>query len=267
MFNEKGVKEAFERVKLDIFNLTNELSQTRQEISNIQRELQDLIESFNAFRLNFLINSVPTHTPTDTSQNQTNPVNPTHTPTVPLEVKGLKYPNFELSMRNVGVPTDRQTDQQTVQQTDLPTEIEVEQSIINQNYLSQTSVSSGVDYPPKFSSNAKNSFSKASEILDSLDVLKKEIRLKFKGITQQEMLVFSSIYQLEERFSEGVEYRQIAIKLGLSESSIRDYVQKIISKGIPILKTRLNNKKILLSISPELKKVATLDTLIRLREI
>jgi hypothetical protein len=170
-------------------------------------------------------------------------------------------------MRNVGVPTDRQTNQQTNQQTHSASRNPYSSEKESYSYSPQTSVSFEAPSPSAPLSPVKDSFSKASEIFESLDAIKKEIRLKFKNITQQEMLVFSSIYQLEEKFSEGVEYRQIALKLGLSESSIRDYVQKIISKGIPILKTKLNNKKILLTISSELKKVATLDTLIKLRDL
>jgi DNA-binding Lrp family transcriptional regulator len=81
------------------------------------------------------------------------------------------------------------------------------------------------------------------------------------------MLVFSTIYQLEEAFPEGVEYKQIASKLGLSESSIRDYTQKLMGKGIPVDKIKLNNKKILLKISSKLRNIAQLETIIKLREL
>jgi predicted transcriptional regulator len=107
----------------------------------------------------------------------------------------------------------------------------------------------------------------ATEILNSLDNLRKEVRLKFKAITPQEMCVFSTLYELEQNYFEGVEYEQIASKLKLSPSSIRDYIQRLISKGVPILKDKINNKKILLRISPELKKIVTLDTIIKLREL
>ena len=80
------------------------------------------------------------------------------------------------------------------------------------------------------------------------------------------MLVFSTIYALEEQYRE-VDYNKLALKLGLSQSSARDYVQKLINKGIPITKEKLNNKKILLHISPELKKIASLNTIVQLREI
>ena len=80
------------------------------------------------------------------------------------------------------------------------------------------------------------------------------------------MLVFSTIYQLEDQAIEA-DYRFIAQRLGLSESSIRDYVKKLISKGIPVVKNKVNNKKITLGISPNLKKIAPLQTITRLREL
>ena len=246
MFNERGVKEAFDKVKQDIFNLGREISSMKTEFLDIKDELKLLKASVDSLKLSIL---TPSDSQTDRQIIPTHSGSPTDNPTVPCEIGGLKYPNLDISMRNRGVPTDRQTDQQT----------------------DNSAHSASVYLPPAIqeshSPSLSDSFLKATEILDSLDNLKKEIRLKFKTITQQEMLVFSSIYQLQERQPEGVEYRHIASRLGLSESSIRDYVQKIISKGIPVDKTKLNNKKILLKISPELKKVATLDTLIKLREL
>jgi len=80
------------------------------------------------------------------------------------------------------------------------------------------------------------------------------------------MLIFSTVYQLEE---EGfiVDYPLVASKTNLSESSIRDYTQRIIAKGFPVIKEKINNKRIILHISPELKKIASLNTIITLREI
>ena len=103
-------------------------------------------------------------------------------------------------------------------------------------------------------------------MLDSLDNLKKEIRLKFKRLTDQEMTVFTTLYQLSE--SENyADYRAISTKLNLSESSIRDYIGRLIKKGIPVEKTKINNKTIQLSVSSNLKKIATLPTILKLREM
>ena len=64
-----------------------------------------------------------------------------------------------------------------------------------------------------------------------------------------------------------VDYKIISVKLGLSESSIRDYVGKLMKKGIPIEKIRLNNKNVRLSISEDLKKIAPLSTILQLRDL
>jgi len=251
MIDEEGIKRAFDKVKIDIFTLGNEISQLKTTILELKAQLNAINESLDKLKISFLINKEtnkgtinyqtvnPTDIPTDEPKKPTNSAIPTDTPTVPMEIKGLKYQNFGISTGNHGVPTDKPTDRQTNQQTD---ELGEERPLTKH-------------------------IQDASMILNSLDSLKKEIRLKFKQITQQEMLIFSTIYQLEEQFPEGVEYKQIARKLKLSESSIRDYTKKLINKGVPINKIKLNNKKILLKISPELKNIASLETLLRLREI
>ena len=224
---EERIKEAFSKVKQDILILGNELSQIKLEI----HEIKQLLEVFHDELSTSTLRQI----------NPTHPANPTDNPTVPYEIGGLKSPNFGTSIGNQGVPTDRQTDRQT----DNPT-----------HFL-----------PEIPSKNIETSLQEATEILESLDALKKEIRFKFKRITSQEMLVFSTIYQLEEQDPNSVTYRQIALKLKLSESSIRDYVLRMINKGIPIKKYKINNKKLILSISSELKKIATLSAIIRLREL
>ena len=126
----------------------------------------------------------------------------------------------------------------------------------------------GMQIPLKSSPSIlpQNSIDNAVNILNSLDNLKKEIRLKFKRLTEQELLIFSTIYQFDEEFGFS-DYRGISQKLNLSESSIRDYVQRLIKKGIPIEKNKINNKTIQLSISNNLKKIATLPTILQLRDL
>ena len=81
------------------------------------------------------------------------------------------------------------------------------------------------------------------------------------------MLIFSTIYTLGEQKNTEITYKIIATQLSLSESSIRDYINKLINKGIPIEKTRQNNKIILLKISQDLKNITTLATIQSLRII
>ncbi len=241
---EEKIKEAFFKIKQDMDNLGNQVKELKQEISQINGFMQQIndeimqlkLENYQKISKNSDLNT-STHNSTHPKKTSTHPATSTH----PQEIEGLKNQNLIISTGNRGVSTDRQTDRQTVRQIDF-----------NQNNIQKP---------------IQTQISEASEILDSLDHIKKDIRNKFKKITSQEMLVFSTIYQLEEQDIEEVDYKEIAKKLNLSQSSIRDYVNRLIIKGIPIIKQKLNNKKIILHISPELKKIATLDTIIELRGI
>ena len=102
--------------------------------------------------------------------------------------------------------------------------------------------------------------------LNSLDNIRKEIHLKFKHLTDQEMRVFSVLYGLEEQNME-ITYKTLSIKLFLSESSIRDYINKLINKGIPIEKMKKDNKIIYLKISNELKDLVSLSSILELRSL
>jgi predicted transcriptional regulator len=162
---------------------------------------------------------------------QTHPT-PASTHKLPLEA--LKPQNLHISTGNEGASTDRQTDRQTHRQTQKTPE------------------------------NQENSFENALEILNSLDDIKKEVRLKFKRLTEQ--VIFSTIYQIEEEQGYA-NYKLIATKLDLTESSVRDYVGRLIQKGIPVEKKKVNNKQIQLFISQNLKKIAPLSTILQLRDL
>ncbi len=183
----------------------------------------------------------PTHPENNSTNRQEIPTNPAYN----APYNALKGKNQVVSIGNEGVPTDRQTNQQTNQQTDKGSH--------NPIFFSQVNLH-------------QNSIDDAAKILDSLDNIKKEVRLKFKKLTDQEFLVFSTIYQLSEE--EGyTDYKALSTKLNLTQSSIRDYVGRLLKKGIPLEKTRINNKTIHLSISSSLKKVASLSTILQLRTI
>ncbi len=168
------------------------------------------------------------------SEIPTNPsINQLYTKEIPTHnfpYNALKPQNLGVSTGNQGVPTDKQTNQQTNQH--IP----------------------------------KTSMDDALNILNSLDNIKKEIRLKFKELTDQEFLVFSTIYQLDEEKGY-TDYRTISKRLNLSESSVRDYIGKLIKKEIPVEKIKINNKNIQLSVSKNLKKIVSLNTIFQLRGI
>ncbi len=232
MENKDHIISAFSKVKADINFLNNEILKLKIHIG----ELKDFIKLQEKSH-NSALNQISTLR----QINSTDSVTSTQNSTVPLEIEGLKSQNLGISTGNKGASTDRQTDTST----DTSTHLIIE------------------NRPKSIESNIKE----VSEILNSLDSIKKEIRLKFKHLTNQEMLVFSTIYQLEEQNIEDITYGLLSKNLKLSESSIRDYVQRMILKGIPLKKEKINNKKIALKISPELKRISSLSTIIQLREI
>ena len=163
-------------------------------------------------------------------------INPAHNPAF----YALKDSNFPVSTGNNGVPADRQTDQQTDRHIPKFAQLEKKPSL--------------------------EKIEKVSEVLDSLDGIRKDLRTKVKKLTPQEMLVYTTIYHLT---NEGfiVDYSILSEKTNLTESSIRDYVQKILKKGFPVDKIKENNKKVTLQIPENFKRIASLDTLHKLREI
>lgn len=203
-------------------------SKVKQDMDNLRLEISNLTSEIRKISVE-IERLKELQNPAQTAQI---PAIPAHNPANQQIFKPPKGQIQPISTGNGGVPADRQTDRQTDQHIQKPL----------------------------------NFIDSAAEILNSLDSVKKEIRLKFKRLTDQEFSVFSTLYKLDE---EGivVEYRSLAEELNLTESSIRDYIVKLIKKDIPVEKHKINNKTVQLSISPNLKKIATLTTILQLREI
>ncbi len=253
------IKEAFTRAKQDIQELKDQLTLLSQETQFLRQTLDDILfhrqlqQAFPSDRQTDQHSSTlqtpkSTSIPAQTSQNpsikQETPALQhidSSTPAQNNPLKPLKDQFSVFSTGNEGVPADRQTDRQTDQQTQNSEKIDLE-------------------------TLHEHTFQHITDAIDTLDQAKKEVRLKFKRFTKQEMEVFGAIYSYEER-GLIVDYALLAQKLGLTESSIRDYVQKLIKKGAPIVKTKENNKRILLKIDPNLKKIASLQTIHQLREL
>ena len=289
------VKEAFQKVKEDITSLRTEISNLQKELQEIQISILTLIKTQN---LQYYHPNQPnfepirqtdnptirqtdtsTHSSTDNSLNRTlRQINSTdkgvstHSSTDILPFKALKGQNTQSSIGNRGVSTDRQTIRQTDTSTDFTqekahfrdysTHFSNQPTIAN---ISQNSQKEPLNFPRQTNENPSK-IPNPAIVLDQLDAIKKDIRLKIKRLTNQEMLVLSSIYQLEDQ-GFIVDYPLLSSKLSLSESSIRDYIQRIISKGINLTKEKVNNKKIIVHIPSDFRKLASLDTLIKLREL
>ncbi|UCD20772.1 MAG: HTH domain-containing protein [archaeon] len=199
---DERLREAFTKIKEEMLSLHQEISELKQQISHIYsvlEENQDFDTSPDFDR----------HFDTSSTDNHTN-------------LRDLAL-NFQSSIGNEGVSTDRQTDNRHFD--------------TSSTQLKRTS----------------------NMVLDL-----KEFQRKFRNLTQQEFLIFSALYMLSEK-KKNITYKDLAEKTRLTESSVRDYVGRIISKGISIIKTKANNKQIILSIPSEFREVATLDVLARIR--
>ena len=204
----------------------------KEAFSNIKKDIMFLKNEINNIKTQLKdIQTTPTQIqPIETQQTNQQ----TQNQTISLQNHSIQAPytqDSNISIGNEGVQTNTQTHKQTHRQTQ------------NQD------------------------FKQVKDILESLDTIKQEIRLKFKKLTPQEMVIFSTLYTLEEQNYDTITYKTLATHSKLSESSIRDYVNKLITKGVPIEKTRQNNKTIILNISKDLKNITTLATIRNLRAL
>ncbi|MEX0920889.1 MAG: helix-turn-helix domain-containing protein [Candidatus Pacearchaeota archaeon] len=256
--NKDKIKESFQKVKEDIRGLHSEINFLKNQFKDTREEMIKMLEILEKISKN-TSEKHPTHPST---HNVEKPTTSTHPSTHPSSFKPLKYQNLPISTGNQGVSTDRQTDRQT----DTKHSKTPEKQVPDRNIRDFNSQESSTRLFDKKTDSELESIDDAAHILESLDSVKKQIRRKFKRLTDQEFLVFSTLYQLEEE--EGhADYRSLAKRIGLSESSIRDYIGRLVKKGVPIDKKRVNNKTIHLSISQNLKKITSLPTIFKLRDL
>ena len=276
------VKEAFSKIKREMDFLNNEVNYIRKELVQTREELIKICEIM--INLDKKVAEIPkTKEKPNPTHLYLNKTTPTHNPTHDLPLEALKSLNNAFSSGNEVVPTDRQTDRQTdnsekkmpaLRENNTPKSLNFNQNIketplnFNQNDKNNEKTEKNQDFShlSHLIESPIDPIDGAAKILDSLDSIKKEIRLKFKRLTTQEMLVFSTLYQLEEMPGD-VDYKVLAKRLNLTESSVRDYIGRLIKKGIPVEKKRVNNKTILLSVSSNLKRITSLSTIIQLRDL
>lgn len=99
-----------------------------------------------------------------------------------------------------------------------------------------------------------------------VDSIKKELESKFRSLTDKEFLTFMAIYQLEEEKNAPVTYAEIAKRLKLSQSSVRDHVSELFLKELPLDKIKINNQKVSLFVKKELRDLNLATKLIAFRQ-
>lgn len=237
MVSEDKIRDSFQKIREEMNFLAQEVLALKISLNEIQNTLLSLKKQ-------------------QRNQSSTYPAHvqqfdnfPADNPDYKQEISHIS----EFSIGNRGVPADRQ---QTVSRQ-ISKDFTQERS--NQEFQQN----------PKPTEYIINTGEKKQGISDDISIflntLKQDLRSKFKNLTKQEFIIFSLIYTINEEKGE-VTYKTLAEKSGLTESSIRDYIARLEHKGIPILKEKVNNKQVILKIPSELKDIATLDSLSKLKK-
>lgn len=100
--------------------------------------------------------------------------------------------------------------------------------------------------------------------MQNMKSLKKDLAKTVASLPRQELFVFLTLYQLEEDLHRPITYFDLASKLFISEGCVRTYVSSLIKKGLPVLKSKANNRVIILSIHPEFRQLNLKNDLISL---
>jgi hypothetical protein len=212
--NEEVLKKAFSKVKDDMQALNGRIDQIEAKLNEI------------------LLNST-SNPPNSTENNPFKPSNP--------QIQ-------QSSSGNKGVQS-------------------INHSTINQSFNNQSHTKHKIgQYTPQIKENydekpsldqslSNQSLSNHSTNIHSLNIqsLKKELESRFEALTNQEFLVFLTIYQLEEDFGRPVTYIDLSTKLTLTSGCIRGYVSSIIRKNLPVIKSKINNRTLTLTINPEFR--------------
>jgi len=216
---KKYLEEIEQKIKNSFVKIREDINNIKQEIAKIKQEIWQISASNT-----LLMDSahVPAHTQQFGTQTQIK--------------QGIK-PQKVISIGNRGVPADSQqtfgTSQETLQLRDLFRLRQKQEKTILKTSFPLTS----------------------KEIKRIVDSMAQELKNKFEKLSKQEFYIFSVIYNLDlNRIP--VDYKTISLKTGLTESSVRDYISRLIHKGIPIKKNKINNKNIIISVPEELKNIA-----------
>jgi len=235
--DEEILKEAFSRVRIEFDLLRTELFLLKREVEGLRNSLDSKVSVLSTNSANYKESIL------STISNQDSNKPTTHLPqsnTYSYKFEGDK-PYLPISIGNEGVPTNPQ--QTNTQSNTSPTD-----NFTNKSQQIET-----------------KDIQKLS-IKELVNSMKEELKAKFKGLTKQEFYVFSTIFSLEQDLRRPLSYKDISNKTNLTESTIRDYIGRLIAKGIPIVKERVNNKDILIKITEDLRNLASLDSLSNIRK-
>jgi len=237
-------KTPVERLKEEVKLLQEELFILKKEIEDLRQELRVIIKPNYMNESSIGNEGVPADQPTHKPS--------FNTPLFPVD--GIYSGDSSTSSHNPAhIPTHLQHIGRKIQQITSRIPNRITPEMVEEILAEQM---------PKRQIIDKNS--PIADLAGIMNTLKADLKAKFRSLTGQEFYIFSVLYTVEKS-QDMVTYIDIAKHTGLTSSSIRDYIQRIIRKGIPIAKEKLNNKVTMLRVPPELRNLATLDNLMRLR--
>ena len=222
---EQNIKASFSKVKQDIQLVSNELIGLRQEVSEYKLKIQEISSKLTEL--------------TELLHNQKKEVS--------IGNEGVNQSINHLINQSINHQSFNQSinhqEPETPQKEQFNEEKGVNQSFnqsINQspiNHLINQSI--------------------------GLNALTKDISKVFLSLSKQELKLFLTVYQLEDEEIES-SYKQISIRMGLSEHCIRSHLSSLFKKNVPLTKKRTNNHTNLLSISKDFKILNLKSKLINL---
>lgn len=99
----------------------------------------------------------------------------------------------------------------------------------------------------------------------AISELKENLDSSFKVLTDREFSVFMALYDLDKEKGGEISYFELSQQLNISESTVRDYINLLIRKNIPIQKDRFFNGKVSLSIKEAFKQLDLYQKLLSLK--
>ncbi|MBU2503597.1 MAG: helix-turn-helix domain-containing protein [Nanoarchaeota archaeon] len=251
-------KTPIEKVRDDIKLLQEELFIMKSELETIRKELSLIINTNFMNKSSIGNEGVPADQQTNTSTFNT----------PPFPVENVYSKNPDTPPYN---PTDNPTHPQHMAPKIRQITPEMVEEILAREYMGESRKNPEIfkNGVAEVRNEVRNQqpdpkIDTLSDLTSIMNGLKADLKAKFRSLTGQEFYIFSVLYTVEKS-QETVTYSDLAKRTGLTSSSIRDYIQRIIRKGIPINKEKMNNKVTLLNIPIELRSLATLDNLMRLR--
>ncbi|MBM3230565.1 hypothetical protein FJZ22_02845 [Candidatus Pacearchaeota archaeon] len=210
-------------------------NKVKQDIATLQHEMQQTNQQLNQIneRIATLSQQIPLIQQTTTAQ----------IPTDLYQKEVLTEQYKQVSTGNEGVPTNQQINKPTNQYTG----------------------NEGVFTQEQNPTQEKKDLTELESIVSSYQEVQKKLKHQIKTLTKQEFTVYATIYQLQLE-GNTVDYPLLAQRVHLSEISAREYVLKLLKKGVPLVKTKQNNKKIILSIPLAMTQSASLPALVALYE-